>query len=224
MQNVDNWGNPLPPRTPDAYDTANERPAGVWRYRDGAVEPLAGYTWYRPGPLLPGGIHPLSPSTGLPEEVPLVVYETFSVFNCWRFLPCLYTATDASVVDVDSSMSYRWVQLAFDHAGPGSYTGESPPRLVTRIGLAQRHIDAANPAWMPELVSRSHAAIAPGGHVSYGLGGYVGVILGLMALTQRPRRAERVFQRWRGGHWEPAVREAAAGESTRSPGRRRATG
>jgi hypothetical protein len=208
-QNLDAWGNPQPPRSPASYDTANERPAGVWRWRDGAVEPVGDrYTWLRPDPLLPGAVYPLAS----PTAEPLTVYETFSVFNCWRFLPCLYTATDSSVIDVASSMSYRWVQLAFEHAGPGSLTGENPPRLVTRIGLGQRHVEAENPAWMPELVSRSHAAIAPGGPVSYGLGGYVGVILGLMALSQKPKRAERVFQLWRGGHWEPGLREATAGE------------
>ncbi|KAH6692532.1 hypothetical protein F5X68DRAFT_250771 [Plectosphaerella plurivora] len=216
-QNLDAWGNPQPPRSLDCYDTANERPAGVWRYCDGTVEPIGDrYTWIRPDPLQAGGILPLS-STEVPA--PLEVYETFSVFNCWRFLPCLYTATDSSVVDVASSMDYRWVQLAFDRAGPGSYTGENPPRLVTRIGLGQRHIEAANPAWMPELISRSYAATTATGPVSYGLGGYIGVILGLMALSQKPKRVERVFQRWKGGHWEPGLREAAADPHPAGPPR-----
>ncbi|KAF4489624.1 hypothetical protein CGGC5_v002727 [Colletotrichum fructicola Nara gc5] len=116
VPNVDRWGNPLPPNTSQSY--GSETPGKIWRYRNGSVS-LAGegFSWYRESPGLEGAIWgPVDMTTDDGQRYwgtgPLEEHSTFSVFNCWRFLPCLYADVDVTTIremGVDNLAVYSMV-------------------------------------------------------------------------------------------------------------------
>ncbi|KAK1980191.1 hypothetical protein LZ30DRAFT_771669 [Colletotrichum cereale] len=190
---ADTYGNPLPPRTCRGY--GQETVGRVWRYRDGVVSLAEGFYWCRPEPGSPGVICAVADyidEQGQPFSVleQTVEHSTFSVFNCWRFLPCLHTNVDVTTVaemGVDNKLSH--LEFYEDHTDPG----------VTRIGASggsQRHVVGGRPSWIPALLPETYAA--PGSHTqqSTGLGGCLPIIIGLLALTKKPGHTDDVF--WNG--------------------------
>lgn len=118
----------------------------------------------------------------------MMEYQTCSVFNCWRFLPCRFTDVDASTVD-----DPFWHNLEFRHDRPN--TG------ITRIivpGGSQRHVVGRNPSWMPHVLPEIFATPDPSAPQSTGLGGSFAIIIALLALTTRPRHMDDVFLQ---GQW-----------------------
>lgn len=191
VPNVDRWGNPLPPNTSQSYGP--ETPGKIWRYSNGSIS-LAGegFSWYRESPGLEGAIWgPVDMTTDDGQRYwgtgPLEEHSTFSVFNCWRFLPCLYADVDVTTVG-EMGVDNRWFPLEFsrDSHDPGA----------TRIhGCSDtyRHVAGQNPSWIPTLLPPTYAALGSSGPRSTGLGGCLPIILALIALTTRPRHADDAF-------------------------------
>ncbi|KZL79291.1 hypothetical protein CI238_07576, partial [Colletotrichum incanum] len=193
---ADIYGNPLPPSTARGYD--QETAGRVWLYRDGVVSPADGFHWCRPEPGSPGGIYTMLDDYfdehGQPLWTPvqMVPHSTFSVFNCWRFLPCLYTDVDVTTVD-DMGVENKFSSLAFSI--------DSPDSGVTRIrasGGPQRHVVGSRPSWIPSLIPETYATPSSTAQQSTGLGGSLPIIIGLLALTKRPGHTDDVF---RDGEW-----------------------
>ncbi|KDN67824.1 hypothetical protein CSUB01_04770 [Colletotrichum sublineola] len=184
---ADIYGNPLPPSTPRGY--GQETIGRVWRYRDGVVSLAEGFFWYRPEPGSPGVI---CAANKFPFLQRTVQHSTFSVFNCWRFLPCLYTDIDVTTVGgmgVDNKLSH--LEFYQDHGDSG----------VTRIrasGGSQRHVVGGRPSWIPALLPETYAAPSSHAQQSTGLGGCLPIIIGLLALTKKPGHTDDVF---RNGEW-----------------------
>ncbi|KAI3541741.1 hypothetical protein CABS03_14548 [Colletotrichum abscissum] len=133
----------------------------------------------------PGAI--CSQLLGAEEPTALQEYKTYSVFNCWRFLPCLVTNVDISAVDEPYPGGFH--SIAFekpDQTAPG----------VTRIvspGGPQRHVSGTQPSWIPHLLPHTFATPDSSAPRSIGLGGDLPIILALLALMKRPGDTERVF-------------------------------
>lgn len=201
----DRWGNVLPPKEPTAYDHQQECSGKVWRYRNNIIEEAVDYMWMRDsdGNM---GIY-LTSHSGMSFVTPMMKYCTYSVFNCGPFLPCIYALDDCSVANADDELI--WVQLAF--VSQQASASESP-RVQSRIGMDQRHLNVKRPSWVPDIVPESHRTpTREDAPASEGLGGWVGVILGMIALTQPQGRANRAFEKWRGGPWPGDIRSRRAG-------------
>lgn len=137
------------------------------------------------------------------------VHSTHSIFNCWRFLPCIYADADTSIIE-DLEAEHRWMQLEFDH--------DSREPGMTRISGSERHVAGRSPSWIPSLLPETYAPPqSSNSPQSKGLGGPLGIIIGLMALNRRPRHADHVFQQgwWRNNRWTGEPRSARAGENQR---------
>ncbi|KAH0440719.1 hypothetical protein CcaCcLH18_02389 [Colletotrichum camelliae] len=132
------------------------------------------------------------------------VHSTHSIFNCWRFLPCIYADADTSIIE-DLEAEHRWMQLEFDH--------DSREPGMTRISGSERHVAGRSPSWIPGLLPETYAPPqSSNSPQSKGLGGPLGIIIGLMALNRRPRHADHVFQQgwWRNNRWAGEPRSARA--------------
>jgi len=192
---ADLWGSTVPPRWPVGY--GEERPGTVFRFKNGEVRPARGYSWHRAEPGRMGFI-------GRDEDdgpAEMERHSTTSVFNCWRFLPCIWTNTDSSITPMDT-INHKWFPLAFHNVGG-----------VTRIqvGGRDRTVAGRSPQWMPHVIPKSFAthSSAPS---SQGLGGPLGVIIGLMALSHRNTDHPFMNQCWSDYQWS-GVRDPGAGES-----------
>ncbi|KAK2002601.1 hypothetical protein LX36DRAFT_228121 [Colletotrichum falcatum] len=192
---ADTYGNPLPPITSGGYGP--ETVGSVWRYRDGVVSPAEGFFWCRTEPGSPGAICAVNEYTdehGLTFQFleRTVEHSTFSVFNCWRFLPCLYTDADVTTLDgmgADNKLSH--LEFYQDHTDSG----------VTRIrasGGSQRHVVGGRPSWVPALLPETYLPPSSHAQQSTGLGGCLPIIIGLLALTKKPGHTDDVF---RNGEW-----------------------
>ncbi|KAI1313240.1 hypothetical protein F5Y03DRAFT_159915 [Xylaria venustula] len=205
--NVDQWGTVMPPFDPQSY--ASEAPGRVFRYRDGEITEARGYYWERecmdlesphkcPGSIyLTGGVVP-------PWE--MTRYSQYTVFHCWRPLPCVYMEDDPLCTLIaprggvprrgwcgESRPLYR---LSFETP---DMTGISH---ITAGGTSQ--ITAGrNPSWIPSLVPEMFRNEDPCAPVSRGLGGLLPVIVAQMALTQPRGQTDRPFieRWWHRRHW-----------------------
>ncbi|KAK2043156.1 hypothetical protein LZ31DRAFT_622108 [Colletotrichum somersetense] len=200
---ADVYGNPLPPRTPGGY--GQETIGRVWRYRDGVVSPAEGFFWCRPEHGSPGvicAVNEYIDEYGQPVRFlqQTVEHSTFSVFNCWRFLPCLYTDVDVTTVGgmgANNKLSHL------------EFYADSTESGVTRIrasGGSQRHVVGGKSSWIPALLPETYAAPSSHAQQSTGLGGCLPIIIGLLALTKKPGHTDDVFgngewngNRFRGG-------------------------
>ncbi|KAF6824785.1 hypothetical protein CPLU01_10649 [Colletotrichum plurivorum] len=193
---ADRFGNPLPPTNPAAY--GDERVGSVWRYENGVISPADNYVWYRPEPGIEGTIalqYEQQYDDGTGRSVwsydQMEVHSTFSVFNCWRFLPCIWTDVDSSVEEM--GLDYKWSQLEFGHD-----TGEMG---VTRLQGLERHVAGKSPSWIPALLPETYAVPSGSWPQSRGLGGPFGIIIALIALSRRPGHTDEAFREglWRNG-------------------------
>ncbi|WDK12908.1 hypothetical protein CGRA01v4_04189 [Colletotrichum graminicola] len=192
---ADLYGNPLPPRTSRGYGP--EIVGRVWRYRDGVVSLAEGFFWYRPEPGSAGVICTVNnyiDEHGQPFRFleQTLEHSTFSVFNCWRFLPCLHIDVDVTTVGgmgADNKLSH--LEFYPDPTDAG----------LTRIrasGGSQRHVVGGRPSWIPALLPETYAAPSSHAQQSTGLGGCLPIIIGLLALTKKPGHTDDVF---RNGEW-----------------------
>ncbi|KAH9225856.1 hypothetical protein K456DRAFT_1161869 [Colletotrichum gloeosporioides 23] len=214
----DRFGNPLPPNTSANYGI--ESPGIVWRYDNGAVSQADGYLWRRPQPGQPGNIaYTLQSLDEYGQQTWLDynmgVHSTHSIFDCWRFLPCIYADADTSIIG-DLEAEHRWMQLEFDH--------DSREPGMTRINGSERYVAGRNPSWIPSLLPETYAlpqSQSSNSPQSKGLGGPLGIIIGLMALNRRPRHADHVFQQgwWRNNRWTGGPRSAHAEPDSKGPPR-----
>ncbi|KAK1671308.1 hypothetical protein BDP55DRAFT_560752, partial [Colletotrichum godetiae] len=189
----DPLGNTRPPNSADGYD--EEKAGKVWRYQNGSIDLAAGYQWSRPLPGSPGIIRGPVPEVDefgnyVFVDREMEVYKTYSVFNCWRFLPCVFYNGDVSTVD-DARVE-GWQTLIFT---PGQMD-----LALTRIGCfdfdnaATRHVVGRNPSWMPHLLPYTFSTSNAAAPQSTGLGGNLSIIIALMALAREPGDTDRVFR------------------------------
>ncbi|KAL0943197.1 uncharacterized protein CTRU02_201083 [Colletotrichum truncatum] len=215
----DRWGSPQPPPTSEGY--GNEVPGRVWRYQDGVVNLAPEFTWFRGDRGLQGRVEMNFNTVNEYGEVEsscevAEVYSTHSVFNCWRFLPCIYTDADVSAIG-EMEINHRWSPLEFDH--------DKHERGMTWVcGDSERHVAGRGASWMPSLLPETYAA--PTSHAepappSKGLGGTLGVIIGLMALSRKPGHADDVFTHnmWRNNRWYGHPRHHRADPGSKGPPR-----
>lgn len=207
---ADRFGNPVPPTNPAAY--GEERVGSVWRYENGVISPADRYVWYRPEPGSEGTIaFPYeqqyddgSGGSGWAYDQ-MEVHSTFSVFNCWRFLPCIWTEADSSVEEM--GLDYKWQQLEFEH--------DAREIGVTRLQGSERHVAGKSPSWIPALLPETYAVPSGSWPQSNGLGGPLGIIIALIALSRRPGHTDDAFRDglWRNGRWTGgSSRSSRAGE------------
>ncbi|KAI0835178.1 hypothetical protein F5Y06DRAFT_276892 [Hypoxylon sp. FL0890] len=179
-----------PPET--AVNYARELKGIVFRFHNGAVFPATEYFWER-SQGKPGNI-------GFRQSIhgpftPCQHYKTTSVFDCGPLLPCIYNWADITVADLkdNPTPNERFWPLKFEHTEDGVSE-------VTTMG--KRYVAGKNASWVGSLVpssyeNRQHFAIP-----SRGLRGDLGVILGLMALTEPPGRADDAFRyHWSNYRW-----------------------
>lgn len=195
---ADRFGNPLPPLNPAAY--GEEIVGSVWRYENGVVSPAEGYVWYRPDPGSEGTIawgpyeKQYDDGSGNGWDYDLMdVYSTLSVFNCWRFLPCIWAEADSSIGE--TGLDFKWQPLEFGH-------NQQEPG-VTRIHGTERHVAGKSPSWMPALLPETYAVPSGIWPPSGGLGGDFGIIIALIALSRRPGHTDDAFKEglWRSYRW-----------------------
>ncbi|KAI1865339.1 uncharacterized protein JN550_008387 [Neoarthrinium moseri] len=192
---ADQWGNPLPPETWDGY--VEESQGRVFRYKNGVVTVEDIYTWHRPGPGLAGSIGWWSQNTdetGNPihEFQALDPYSTFSVFNCGPFLPCIFGGGDVTVHGDDEF--YGWRALHFIHEGGVS---QASPNGSHKI------VAGRNAGFIDGLLPRAYRNTNTHAPVSQGLGGHIGIVIALMALSQRRGAIDAAFARshWHNNRW-----------------------
>ncbi|OTA68024.1 hypothetical protein K449DRAFT_400671 [Hypoxylon sp. EC38] len=188
---VDQWHNVIPPMT--AINYARELKGIVFRFHNGAVFPAAEYVWERPDDGKPGNIG--SRQSILAPFVKCAHYKTTSVFDCGPFQPCIFTGADVTVADLKDNPppNQRFWALNFSHTEDGI-------SKVTRIG--KRYVAGKNASWVGSLVPSGYEnrqGLAP---LSKGLRGDLGVILGLMALTEPPGCTDNAFRyNWNNYKW-----------------------
>ncbi|RSM12571.1 hypothetical protein CEP52_002371 [Fusarium oligoseptatum] len=160
----DNYHSLIPPRQPEMY--RGEIPSKVMRYSNGKVSEAVGYYWYRPESGVSGYLmrlnssssYLLDPSTG--EYCFAQEYKTFAVFACNPLLPLMVIDTDPLVYPTNT-----WELLRIFH--PRNHFGLSQVMtLESPLG------DGGAPVRPHDRAPHSD-----------GLGGELGIILGLMALT-----------------------------------------
>ncbi|KAI1414445.1 hypothetical protein F5Y13DRAFT_178742 [Hypoxylon sp. FL1857] len=188
---ADYWHNLTPPVT--AVNYASEIKGIVFRFHNGTVFPATEYTWERPSQGKPGyigfrqSIH--APFKQCPH------YKTASVFDCGPLLPCIFNWADITVSDLQDNPhpNQRLWALNFKHTADGISE-------VSRVGKS--YVAGKDSSWVGSLVPSSyenHQYFAP---PSTGLRGDLGVILGLMALTEPPGCADDAFRyHWNNYTW-----------------------
>ncbi|KAI1419712.1 hypothetical protein F5Y12DRAFT_792981 [Xylaria sp. FL1777] len=205
LPNVDQWGTVMPPFDPRCYE--GEAPGAVFRYRDGEIEEARGYYWERDvldlnSTLKPAGSIYLSGGDEPPWE--LTKYSQYTVFNCWRPLPCVYMEEDPLCTlirpyGVDSGVYREGHQLNLMSFEEADITG------ITHIAADgdSQVVAGRQPSWMPSLVPEMFRNQDRNAPVSRGLGGLLPVIIGQMALTQPKGQTDRPFtsQWWHRRHW-----------------------
>ncbi|KAI0805674.1 hypothetical protein GGR55DRAFT_269324 [Xylaria sp. FL0064] len=233
--NVDQWGTVMPPFDPGSYE--GETAGTVFRYRDGEVEAARGYYWERDNSIDPdtllrhagaiylsSGSNPNRSSGGGADEQPweLPKYAQFTVFHCWRPLPCVYMEEDPLCALISPYPSHP--TSGFSGSGGAQFAsstrrrayGEGRPLTlmsfedpditgITHVaaGGNSQVVAGRRPSWMPSLVPemfRNTDRCAP---ASRGLGGLLPVVIAQMALTQPRGETDRPFMSrwWHRGYW-----------------------
>ncbi|KAH8890209.1 hypothetical protein GQ53DRAFT_766275 [Thozetella sp. PMI_491] len=215
----DQWGNIVPPVRTEAY--GDERVGTVFRYgRDGSVRVAEGYRWWRPQPHRHGRIVKVDNHgniIGCAET-----YKETSIFACSPQLPLVTAETDASTgasflrkncgcdgqYDEENSPYRPWSPLFFTSwPCSGAESMAETTMAVSRISRAGDQCVAGNrPSWIPALVPRCYTntrRTVEASARSYGLGGDLGIIIGLMAFHSEVGNASQVFQSglWRANEW-----------------------
>ncbi|KAI1813775.1 hypothetical protein GGS20DRAFT_462457 [Poronia punctata] len=202
---VDQWGTEIPPDMPSHY--LGEYPGAVFRYTDGRIDPAPEYVWERTGGYqnphygqkYPGRIVHIS---GIATRD----YSTYTVFNCWRPLPCLYVETDPMSNLIGAlGDGARWNLMGF-HVPDGSG--------VTRIapaGGGSEVVGGRHPTWMPSLVPAMFENTDGSLPRSVGLTGPLPVIIGRMALAYPRGRTNEPFATgmWHRRRWRGAIQPGA---------------
>ncbi|KAI0424375.1 hypothetical protein F5Y09DRAFT_353486 [Xylaria sp. FL1042] len=224
--NVDQWGTVMPPFDPKSYE--GEAAGTVFRYRDGEIEVAQGYYWERDNSLDPdtllrpaGSIYRSSnsnnnsnSSTSFTDEQPweLTKYAQFTVFNCWRPLPCVYMEEDPlctliSPYPLNSGAGSGGRVRVYGEGSPLNLMSFEDPDItgITHIaaGGNSQVVAGRQPSWMPSLVPEMFRNTDRHAPASRGLGGLLPVIIGQMALTQPKGETDRPFveQWWHRRHW-----------------------
>ncbi|KAI1340760.1 hypothetical protein F5Y15DRAFT_414483 [Xylariaceae sp. FL0016] len=200
--NEDRWGTIIPPVIPEGF--SREQAGNVFRYINGTVQLAQEYQWYRRSPREAG--HIWGPGNN-GQLNPLVPYSTYTVFQCWRRLPCIYINVDAMVHDVHANAD-RWWLMGFDSQETEQNTG------ITRIspdGGGSRYVTGRSPAWLggivPSTFRNPYEGSAHPPRESRGLGGPLPVIIAQMAMTHGQGATDTPFlqgmwhnREWRGPH------------------------
>ncbi|KAI1355872.1 hypothetical protein F5Y01DRAFT_301480 [Xylaria sp. FL0043] len=207
--NVDQWGTVMPPFDPGSY--VGETAGAVFRYRDGEVEAARGYYWERDnnsgidpdtrlrhagGIYLRSGSNPRRSGGGGADEQPweLSKYAQFTVFHCWRPLPCVYMEEDP-------------LRRAYGEGRPLTLMSFEDPDItgITHVaaGGTSTVVAGRRPSWMPSLVPEMFRNTDPYAPSSRGLGGLLPVVIAQMALTQPRGQTDRPFMArwWHRGYW-----------------------
>ncbi|RYP06466.1 hypothetical protein DL765_009475 [Monosporascus sp. GIB2] len=192
---ADQWGTPIPSTSPNSV--GGETAGTVFRYSNGGIHNVSGIMyWDRRDTNLPGRITYRSEEIGQDNVTPVTAYrelgeyQTCTLFDCGPFLPCIFANGDATV-NALTDPSFRYWALHFSHDGGVSRAASGPHKVVA----------GSHPSWLGTLVHtiyKNHMENAP---QSEGLGGELGLVLGLMALTQRPGYASRAFRHWNNHRW-----------------------
>ncbi|KAI8623933.1 hypothetical protein F5Y19DRAFT_456599 [Xylariaceae sp. FL1651] len=199
----DQWGTIIPPTDPFRY--AGETPGIVFRYRDGRVEETYGYDWVRDNTINQmNGLRPAGRIVCRPpdsdEEYFMPEYSTYTVFHCWRPLPCVYVETDPmSRLIGPLGDGLRWNLMSFempDNTGITRISSAGPSQVVC----------GNNASWIPSLVPSMFKN--SNGPPSVGLAGELPVIIGQMALNWPRHYTDTPFlsQLWHRGRWTPPAR------------------
>jgi hypothetical protein len=202
-QNEDDWGTVLPPRVAAAFGP--EHSGRVFCYRNGQVSHMPEYRWRRPNGLRPGYIECRRQGSDEGGSIPpftytLQPYKSYTVCDCGPFLPRIFTDVDAMSTNLADVMapSDRYHAVHFEAFGGISY--------ANNVGV--KHVASRNASWVGSLVPNAYRNIIAD-IPSQGLGGDLGIILGLMALTQRPGDTDDAFRRyWNGNRWSGQIRHS----------------
>ncbi|KAJ4172044.1 hypothetical protein NW754_007642 [Fusarium falciforme] len=161
------------------------------RYYDGEVSEAVGYQWYR-DPDAPTGYllrydgemnWVMDTSSGYSWVA--TEYERRAVFACNPSLPILTSNQDPLLYPSN------WELLSVHHprevqVGLSQITTFDSP-VETDAGGPLRYVAGKSPSWMPALIPSSYCNPYSDAPHSRGLGGELAIILGLMALTERPK-------------------------------------
>ncbi|KAL6364394.1 hypothetical protein LRP88_01794 [Fusarium phalaenopsidis] len=168
-----------------------EIPSTVMRYYDGEVSEAVGYQWYR-DPDAPTGyllrydgemnwvMDTLSGLNWVATE-----YKRCAIFACNPSLPILTSNQDPLLY------LSNWELLRVHHprevrVGLSQITTSGSP-VEMDAGGPLRYVAGKSPSWMPALIPSSYCNPYSDAPDSRGLGGELAIILGLMALTERPK-------------------------------------
>ncbi|RWA13583.1 hypothetical protein EKO27_g1518 [Xylaria grammica] len=174
----------MPPFEPSHYE--GEATGTVFRYRDGEIEVARGYYWERDVIDLDntarptGSIYLAGGNDGKDPPWETTKYAQYTVFNCWRPLPCVYMEDDPLCSSIGPYATGR--PLALMSFEEPDITG------ITHITTGGRSqvVAGQGPSWMPSLVPEMFRNPDRRAPISRGLGGLLPVIIGQMALTQPP--------------------------------------
>ncbi|KAI0123348.1 hypothetical protein BJ170DRAFT_687361 [Xylariales sp. AK1849] len=200
---ADRWGNNIPPETYSSY--TDETVGKVFRYDSGIVSPSKEYTWFHPGRGAAGAIgwweKMYDESENLVDQFqPLDVYSTFTVFNCGPFLPSIWSSGDVTVNSSDTFTG--WHALHFCHADGVSQASPNGSKKVV-AGKNADFIDVILPRIFKNEykndIDRPEKETPP----SQGLAGELGLVIGLLALSQKRGKIDLAFHEnhWRQNRW-----------------------
>jgi len=209
---VDQWGTEIPPDYPGDY--AGEYPGTVFRYIDGRIEAAPRYTWIRNE-----GFADASSRLRYPGQIayqhddgnfyPMPEYSTYTVFNCWRPLPCVFVEADpmSTLIGIYGN-GLRWCLMGFKAPDGTGIT------RISRSGGASQVVGGRRPTWMPSLVPAMFENTAADIPRSIGLAGPLSVIIGRMALAYPRHRTDEPFTTgmWHHKLWRSGIQLGAEGK------------
>ncbi|EEU35562.1 uncharacterized protein NECHADRAFT_52413 [Fusarium vanettenii 77-13-4] len=180
----DEYHNSIPPHAPHKY--MGEISSKVMRYSNGQVSEAVGYHWYRDSSHAMGHLFCLDSSGNyIPDNSTdsyhmAQQYETFAVFACNPLLPLMVTDRDPLVRE-----TRNWQLLRIFHS-PRARGLSQVVTLESAMGYGGapvRYVAGKSPSWMPALIPETYQSPNLRAPPSRGLGGELGIVLGLMALT-----------------------------------------
>ncbi|RSM19537.1 hypothetical protein CDV31_001697 [Fusarium ambrosium] len=207
----DSYRNFVPSHSPYGY--SGEVPSTVMRYSDGDVSEAVGYQWYRDPEAPEGHLFRYDEERNWVMDTSsggnwvATEYKRRAVFACNPLLPIM-TSNHDPLLDVS-----HWELLEVHHPREARIglsqivTSDSP--VEWHAGSRLRYVAGKTPSWMPALVPNSYRNPYSYAPESRGLGGELAIILGLMALNERPKgptenEANDVFlqqRQWRRHEW-----------------------
>lgn len=193
----------MPPKVKSAYGP--ETVGRVFRFTNGTVQPEPRYYWHRPGQGQVGRIGRMiwheekdgNQTKMVPTHfIPIPQYKTTTVFDCGSSHPCVFTESDMTATDLQSG---PWPEkklwpLAFKKEGDGV-------SRVVRGGAKQAA--GSDASWVGTLVPEIYKNQEEDAKPSQGLGGDLGPLLGLMALSEPAGRGDDAFKyHWQHCQWK----------------------